>query len=174
MGKLKDKKKGALAHLRLIRDELEQIVEYTKEDDEIDLRFADLSKQEMKDMYIKRKDYKLASLTLEVYAVLEQLMKGIYKDRTGEEYRTPPVKENEKRKNVVHDIQTKLTEQKILDIHPTLTKRLTVFRNKIAHKDFSFNRTKMDFDSRAISPEKFLEELLDDATQYIKSIKKIK
>ncbi|WP_156142491.1 hypothetical protein [Rossellomorea aquimaris] len=54
MGKLKDKKDGALAHLLLLRDELKQIVEYTKEEDEIDLRFVNLSKQEMKKMYKKR------------------------------------------------------------------------------------------------------------------------
>ncbi|WP_044339924.1 hypothetical protein [Rossellomorea aquimaris] len=94
-------------------------------------------------------------------------MKGIYKDRTGEEYRTPEIKKNERKKNVVHDIQTRLTEQKILTFHPTLTKRLTVFRDKIAHEDFSFIRTKTDFDSRAISPEEFLEEFLDETTQYI-------
>jgi hypothetical protein len=98
MGKLKDRKKSALAHLLLIRDELEQIVEYTKEDDDIDLRFADLSKQEMKDMYIERKDYKLASLTLELYAVIEQLLKGIYKDRMGEEYSAPQKKKTKKRR----------------------------------------------------------------------------
>lgn len=45
IGKLKDRKKGALTHLLLIRDELEQLVEYTKEDDEIDLHFADLSQE---------------------------------------------------------------------------------------------------------------------------------
>jgi hypothetical protein len=174
MGKLKDKKKAALAHLLLLRNELEQIVEYTKEDDEIDLRFADLSKQEMKDMYAKRKDYKLASLTLELYAVIEHILKGIYKDRMGEDYVPPQPKENERKKNVIHDIQTRLMEQKILEFHPTLTRRLTVFRNRIAHEDFSFIRVKADFDSRDVSPEDFFEEFLEEMMQYIKNIKKIK
>ncbi|MGE1043747.1 hypothetical protein ACQGRZ_26750 [Bacillus wiedmannii] len=66
----------ALLEVQLIKMEYEQIIEKTRKEKKKTIEL--ISDEDLKILYIQRKDRKYAALTIELYSLVEQFLKDIY------------------------------------------------------------------------------------------------
>ncbi|RHW39540.1 nucleoside-diphosphate sugar epimerase [Lysinibacillus yapensis] len=159
--KIKKLKNHAIADLHLVEIEYQQIVEKTFQVPDSYNWEELLNETELKGLYKVRKDRKYAALTVELYAIIEQLLKDIYHAFYDAAYiQTPDV-------NVILDLEGKLSS------HVTFknnTKLLADLRSIIVHEDFSLKkaRKKENIDT---NNRNLFKRLLKDVENYIKNIK---
>ncbi|MFG3612363.1 nucleoside-diphosphate sugar epimerase [Rummeliibacillus stabekisii] len=115
-------------------------------------------------LYEKRKDRKYASITVEIYSIIEQLLKDIH-----QVYLIKPFQKNHK-KNILLDLQEKLGGH--LNFISNKTYNLAMIRNYIVHENFSFKKARIDKDLEGKSKE-VLSGLFKEALEFIKNIKNI-
>lgn len=173
--KVEELKSIALNELELMQEEYEQIVENNKKqpkNSRFKIDFFDESVT--KELYLKRKDRKYAALTVELYALLEQLLKDIntvyypesnYRNITGE--------------NIITDLEQKIDS--FIKVKNN-TKLLAVLRNRIVHHSFSLKQARKNDKVRSIcrndmpikdkyKNKELFAALLKSVEQYIDGIK---
>jgi hypothetical protein len=161
---IKELKKVALVDLNLLKKEFEQIKlkaskKKNRELDELGL----LGDYELEDLYVKRKDRKYASLTVELYALVEQLLKDIYKViNPNDNYR------NHSKENIIIDLEKKLGGKMKFDNN---TQLLANLRSHIVHEEFSFKQAKIKYKEDSNSNKELFKNLLKDVEHYIRKIK---
>lgn len=161
---IKELKTVALVDLNLLKKEFEQIKlkaskKKNRELDELGL----LGDYELEDLYIKRKDRKYASLTVELYALVEQLLKDIYKViNPNDNYR------NHSKENIIIDLEKKLGGKMKFDNN---TQLLANLRSHIVHEEFSFKQAKIKYKEDSNSNKVLFKNLLKDVEHYIRKIK---
>lgn len=163
--KIRKLKCEALYEVNLISMEYEQIIEKTKKEEKSSI-FEGLewiSDEDLKDLYIKRKDRKYAALTIELYALVEQLLKDIYSEcNDGKEYK------KEDNVNTILDLQEKLKDYIEFDKN-TNTKLLADLRNYIIHDTFSLKHARKKWGIKKKNKELF-HSLLDTVKKYINNM----
>ncbi len=165
LGKKKEMKKlqdQALANLYMVGLEHKQLVRKTSQErGSFDWEEL-LSDYELEGLYKVRKDRRYASLTVELYAIIEQLLKDIYSVIYDAVYvQTPDV-------NVILDLEKKLNDYLKFDNN---TKLLADLRSFIIHEDFSLKKARKSENINITSNNKNLfKRLLKDAEGYIKNI----
>ncbi|WP_313150258.1 nucleoside-diphosphate sugar epimerase [Lysinibacillus capsici] len=161
---IKELKKVALVDLNLLKKEFEQIKlkaskKKNRELEELGL----LGDYELEDLYVKRKDRKYASLTVELYALVEQLLKDIYKViNPNDNYR------NHSKENIIIDLEKKLGGKMKFDNN---TQLLANLRSHIVHEEFSFKQAKIKYKEDSNSNKELFKNLLKDVEHYIRKIK---
>lgn len=155
-------KSHALADLRLVEMEYKQILKKTSGEPET-YNWKDLiNDTDLKGLYKVRKDRKYASLTVELYAIIEQLLKDIYDAIYDNAYvQTPEV-------NVILDLEKKMSRHLHFDNN---TKLLADLRSHIVHEDFSLKKARKDEKINiTLSNKNLFKRLLQDVEGYIKNI----
>lgn len=137
--------------------------------------FADMdflrifSESEIEELTLARKDEKYASLVIELYAVIEQTVKKLYfffeREVTKREFRQKQKDAGEK--NIILFVEEALKEY--IDVENN-TKLLNDIRSFVVHDEFSFKKAKKKHSTVAKS-NKLIEQLLNEANDYINSIK---
>ncbi|WP_235863349.1 nucleoside-diphosphate sugar epimerase [Ureibacillus sinduriensis] len=165
LGKKKEIKKlkdHAIADLCLIEKEFQQIVKNTSNKSGTFKWVELLSDYELEEFYGRRKDRKYATLTVELYALIEQLLKDIYKVIFESKYR------NKSDVNVILDLEEKLGE--FLGFKNN-TKVLADIRSYIVHEEFSLKTARK---SERINIKKknrvLFKQLMKDVELYIENI----
>ena len=158
--KLKD---HAIADLYLIEKEFQQIVKNTSNKSGSFKWVELLSDYELEEFYGRRKNRKYATLTVELYALIEQLLKDIYKVIFERKYR------NKSDVNVILDLEEKMTNYLTFSNN---TKVLADLRSYIVHEEFSLKSARK---SERINIKKknrlLFKKLMKDVELYIKNIK---
>ncbi|QCR33098.1 nucleoside-diphosphate sugar epimerase [Lysinibacillus sp. SGAir0095] len=166
MGKKKVIKKlidHALADLYLVEKEFHQIVKQTSNKSGTFKWVELLSDYELEELYGRRKDRKYASLTVELYALIEQLLKDIYKVIFDGKYR------NTSDVNVILDLEEKMSD--FLNFKNN-TKILADLRSFIVHEDFSLKTARKNERIKITKKNRILfKQLLKDVEIYIENIK---
>lgn len=152
----------ALYELGLMREEYEQIVENTKKASN-NSRFKDIDWLFDKELYQKRKDRKYAALTVELCALVEQLLKDIYSLFIESEY-----KKKDEKNNIIIDLKEQLEDYIVVEKD---IKLLSDLRNYIVHNIFSLKKARK---SEKISDQRKNKELfiflLNSVEEYINHI----
>ncbi|MFC7685320.1 nucleoside-diphosphate sugar epimerase [Ureibacillus sp. GCM10028918] len=158
--KVKKLKDHAFANLRLIEIEYKQIVKKTSQEPDSYNWGELLNDAELKGLYKVRKDRKYASLTVELYAIIEQLLKDIYHTFYDNAYgQTPDV-------NIILDLEDKLSHRVSFENN---TKLLADLRCIIIHEDFSLKKARKS-ENINMNNRNLFKQLLKDAETYIKNI----
>lgn len=132
---------AALFELNLLKQEFDLLVENTQKAEEPSKLFEGLNfsfnNNEMTELLEERKDRKYAAFTIELYAIVEQLLKDIYEKI----HSKPFVKQQDK--NVIYELEKSLVS------HLTLTgkgslKNIAGVRNFIIHDTFSMKKARKD------------------------------
>lgn len=157
--KLKD---HAFADLCLIEKEFYQIVKKTSDKSGTYKWMELLNDYELKEFYGRRKDRKYATLTVELYALIEQLLKDTYKMIFKNKYR------NTSDINVILDLEGKLDDYLTFKNN---TKVLADLRSFIVHEEFSLKAARK---SERINIKKknriLFKQLMKDVELYIENI----
>ncbi len=157
--KLKD---YACADLCLIEKEFQQIVKNTSNKSGTFKWMALLSDYELEEFYGRHKDRKYAALTVELYALIEQLLKDIYKAICKSKYR------NTSDVNVILDLEKKMGDYLTFKNN---TKVLADLRSFIVHEEFSLKAARK---SERINIKKknriLFKQLMKDVELYIENI----
>ncbi|WP_431809164.1 hypothetical protein [Brevibacillus agri] len=156
--KLDKIKKKALKEIDWIEEEHYQMRKNLSESNV----FMSQNNEEIRELYMERKDRKYASLVVELYALVEQTLKDFYATLKKEEY------EKERNKNVIVDLESKLSEQlnfKNVDGF----RKFTEIRNYIIHDAFSLKKARKNNEINMKSSELFLS-LLEVCRGYIQGI----
>lgn len=138
--------RAALVEVELLKQEFDILVEHTRkqtsdDSDElyVGIDFLSLSQDDIKELFGKRKDRKYASLTVELYAIVEQFLKDVYEDI----HSKPFVRS--KNKNVIYELEISLGSLLIIKCKKSLM-GLTTIRNYIVHNTFSMKRARKNED----------------------------
>lgn len=154
-----------LYEVELINIEFKQIIDKTKKQGKNKLRgFELISDNDLVDIYTKRKDRKYAALIIELYALVEQLLKDSYSillDR--KEYK------KEEDLNIIVDLQEKLKDSIQFDSSFN-TKQLADLRNYIIHDTFSLKQARKSLGIYSKNNKALLKKLLKNVYQYVNSI----
>lgn len=157
--KLKD---YACADLCLIEKEFHQIVKKTSEKSGTYKWMELLSDYELEEFYGRRKDRKYATLTVELYALIEQLLKDIYKVICKGKYR------NTSDVNVILDLEEKLGNYLTFKNN---TKVLADLRSFIVHEEFSLKAARKSDRINIKKKNRLLfKQLMKDVELYIENI----
>ncbi|MDN4494321.1 nucleoside-diphosphate sugar epimerase [Ureibacillus aquaedulcis] len=158
--KIKRLKDQAIANLHLVEIEYKQIVKKSSQEPDSFNWGELLNDAELKGLYKVRKDRKYASLTVELYAIIEQLLKDIYHTFYDNQYvQTPEV-------NIILDLEEKLGHRVNFKNN---TKTLADLRSIIIHEDFSLKKARKSANIDTNNRNLF-KQLLKDAESYIKNI----
>lgn len=158
--KIKKLKDHAFANLYLIEVEYKQIVKKTSQEPDSCSWGELINDAGLKGLYKIRKDRKYASLTVELYAVIEQLLKDIYHTF----YDGPYVQTQDV--NVILDLENKLSHQLKFENN---TKMLADLRSMIIHEEFSLKKARKK-ENINLNNRKLFKQLLKDVENYIKKI----
>ena len=157
--KLKD---YACADLYLIEKEFQQIVKNTSSKSGAFKWMELLSDYELEEFYGRRKDRKYATLTVELYSLIEQLLKDIYKVIFKKKYR------NTSDSNVILDLEEKLGDYLTFKNN---TKVLANLRSCIVHEEFSLKAAKKNNRINIKKKNRILfKRLMKDVELYIENI----
>ncbi|ASA24292.1 hypothetical protein [Paenibacillus donghaensis] len=158
--------RAALAEVELLKHEFELIVEHTRKQksislfDEID--FVDFTDSDIKDIFTKRKDRKYASLTVELYAITEQMLKEMYECLHSDPYS----KSNDN--NIIKDLEDVLKSRLVINEKGSL-KKLSMLRNYIIHHNFSMKKAREEKELNIKSKDLY-SELHQKVVDYINNI----
>lgn len=162
---IKKIKRKAQAEMILLREEYEQIIKFTmKEKPGSLLEGLSLGSIDLKDLYEERKPRKYAALVIELYAIVEQSLKDIYKNQFNKEYQ----KEFLNKKNIIHDLEIKLSDVLSIPKRGSL-KTLSDLRNYIVHQEFSLKSARQSLEIKEKNRELF-DSLITNAEDYIQSL----
>ncbi|MEK5331573.1 nucleoside-diphosphate sugar epimerase [Lysinibacillus sp. FSL W8-0992] len=150
----------ALEDLKLLNEEFEQIKSKGNKKKNRKLEeMGFIGDYELESLYEKRKDRKYAALTVELYALVEQLLKDIYKVvKPGDKYK------NSSKKNVILDLEEKLKGNFTFENN---TQLLANLRSHVVHVDFSLKKARLIFDKSSKSNKKLFKKLLNEVENYI-------
>ncbi|MFT8312586.1 MAG: hypothetical protein ABF629_15630 [Sporolactobacillus sp.] len=154
--------KDTLIEVKLLALEFEQIINLgsKKKRDSI---FMDYSKENLSELYIKRKNRKYAGLTVELYAIVEQFLKDLYSIfNDGKEY-----EKDSRNINTILDLEGKIKGYVKFDNH---TKQLCDLRNVIVHHAFSFKQAKKRVIKDKVKSKKLFLSLLENVEKYLLSM----
>ena len=161
-------KRAALVETGLLKQEFDLIVERTRKQEAstfyegIDL--SDFKEDELRDLFEERKDRKYAALTIELYAIAEQMLKAMYEGLFSNTYK----KGKDNTKNVIQDLEGLLKKHLNIKKAGSL-KRLALVRNYIVHNSFSMKRARKDNGIQGKSKDLY-SELHNNVIEYINSI----
>lgn len=162
---IKELKTAAKLEIELIENEYEEILKKTQKSKKNSQfqEFEDiLGDEKIKELYIERKDRKYAALVIELYAILEQLLKKLYSlYNPDENYR------NSSNNNVILDLERRLN---LLDFKNN-TKTLADLRKFIVHDEFSLKSARKKHAKKYKNNKELFTDLLSDTRTYIISIK---
>lgn len=154
-------KREALLEVQLIKMEYEQIIEKTRKEKKKTIEL--ISDEDLKILYIQRKDRKYAALTIELYSLVEQFLKDIYSLHNNiSEYK------KKGKVNTIIDLQGKL-DNYIEFKNITNTKILTQLRNYIIHDTFSLKQARKKFGIKKKNKELYFL-LVESIEVYISTI----
>ncbi|MEK4081074.1 nucleoside-diphosphate sugar epimerase [Solibacillus sp. FSL W7-1472] len=156
--KLKD---HAFADLCLIEKEFQQIVKNTSNKAGTFKWLELLSDYELEEFYGRRRDRKYATLTVELYSLIEQLLKDIYKVIFKRKYR------NKSDNNIILDLEEQLGDNLIFKNN---TKLLANLRSCIVHEEFSLKAARKKINIKKKNRILF-KQLMKDVDLYIENIK---
>ncbi len=188
-------KSDALGQVALLKEEYEDLLAKTpsrkkkKSDSKLqramkEIGFGAYEDNYLNNFYRKRKDQRYASLVVELYSQVEQLLKDIYKSLTGITYdsKSKVRSKNEfgKDNNIVVDLEIKLREEKVsfLKEEDKLVNimTLTLLRNHIVHNRYSLKDARDKVDSnrleglKEIKNKELYAKLLNCVREYIKQV----
>ncbi|MBD8034621.1 nucleoside-diphosphate sugar epimerase [Solibacillus merdavium] len=156
--KLKD---HAFADLYLVEKEFQQVVKNTSNNSGTYKWVELLSDYELKEFYGRRRDRKYATLTVELYSLIEQLLKDIYKVIFKGKYK------NTSDINIILDLEEKMGDYLTFKNN---TKLLANLRSCIVHEEFSLKSARKKINIKRKNKLLF-KQLLKDVEQYIENIK---
>ena len=155
--KLKD---YAFADLYLIEKEFQQIVKNTSNKSGTFKWMELLSNYELDEFYGRHRDRKYATLTVELYSLIEQLLKDIYKVIFKGKYR------NKSDNNIILDLEEKMGDYLITKNN---TKLLASLRSCIVHEEFSLKSARKKINIKKKNRILF-KQLMKDVELYIENI----
>lgn len=155
--KLKD---HAFADFCLIEKEFQQIVKNTSNKSGTFKWVELLSDYELEEFYGRRRDRKYATLTVELYSLIEQLLKDIYKVYFKHKY------ENKSDINIILDLEKKLGDYLTFKNN---TKLLANLRSCIVHEEFSLKSARKKMNIKKKNRILF-KQLMKDVDLYIENI----
>ncbi|QKS72598.1 hypothetical protein FLK61_38960 [Paenalkalicoccus suaedae] len=168
--------KAAKADLKLLEEEFNELVAKTTDkkrssiEKKIKMDLSMLEDTHLKELYNKRKDRKYASIVIEMYAIIEQLMLNIYEKSKGEEFgKSSNTNSQNTIKLIEESLAIKVGDKKS-------TKLLALLRNKIVHDKFSLKYARKQVkkkisDGIADTNSEQIKELFKSSRNYIKLIK---
>ncbi|KAA9029447.1 hypothetical protein [Niallia endozanthoxylica] len=168
----------AIAELIELEEDYVELVKSTKKrkksklEKEYGVEFLSISTLFKKEISKKRKDRKFASIVVEMYAIIEQLMLNIYVHLEGKEFDKDKIEsDSHKSKNTIVLIEKEL--DKVIKTDNVL-KVFAQLRNKIVHKQYSLQYARSVVNGSASKNKKQIEELFILSRRYIDSIKELK
>lgn len=162
--KLNKIKEETLYELELIKEEYENLLEKTRKKSKLEKALNYLNNEDLEQLYIKRKDKKYAALTVELYALLEQLLKKLHELFKKEEFKFNS-KEN---KNIILCLEEKLKDDLKFKNN---TKELADLRKYIIHTEFSLKKARKSIGNNNLKNKEQFNTLLKNTKEYINIIK---
>ncbi|SFG10884.1 hypothetical protein [Sporolactobacillus nakayamae] len=165
--KLKKLKRAALKNVNLLENDYDRLNKSLSYD--LNIGITNFSEEENRYFNCQRKERKYASFTIELNAIVEQLLKDIYQKYYEEEF--------DGNGHVIETLEKKLGN--FIEFGKSVNnKNLVALRNYIVHQKYSLelakkNAEKFDLD-RNMSNEELFSLLFKNTYSYIEKIKKIK
>lgn len=157
---------AALVEIELLKQEFEMIVKHTRKQEPSILyegiELFDFSEDDIRELFEKRKDRKYAALTMELYAIAEQMLKDMYESIHSVIYK------KRKANNVIQDLEDVLKSHLVIKNKGTL-KKLAMLRNYIVHNTFSMKKARREKEIDMKSKDLY-SELHQEVVDYINSI----